>query len=172
MMKKLNYILCLLFCTLIFCQKKSATAKTSFSKDALVYQITNMDGKKPTIGQILEWHKGEIILIDFWASWCQDCIKAMPKTKELVAKNPNVTVLYFSVDKEEAAWKKGIAQHGLSNKEHFWFDEGWKNTFNNEIELDWIPRFMILDKKGNIALHSAISPEDPEIQETIDRLSK
>lgn len=169
-MKKFNYILCLLLCTLIFCQKKSESNKISFSKEALAQQITNAEGEKLKISEILKAHKGEIVMIDFWASWCQDCIKAMPKTKELVAKNPNVTVLYFSLDRKEDAWKRGIEKHELTEKEHYWFDEGWKNTFNNEIKLDWIPRVMIIDQQGNIALQSAITPEDPEIQKTIDEL--
>ena len=171
-MKKLNYLLCFLFCTLIFCQKKSSENKTSFSKEALAQKMTTIDGKEVAISEILKSHEGEIILIDFWASWCQDCIKAIPKTKELVANNTKVTTLYFSVDRKEDAWKNGIEKHGLSDKPHFWFDEGWKNAFNNEIELDWIPRFMIVDQKGNIALYSAITPDDAEIQKTIDRLNR
>ena len=171
-MKKFNYILCLLFCTLIFCQKKSDNVKTSFSKDALSQKMTTVDGKKVAISEILNAHKGEIVMIDLWASWCQDCIKAMPRSKQLVVDNPNVTVLYFSLDKDEKPWKKGIEKHGLSDKQNFWFDEGWKNAFNNEIELDWIPRIMILDKEGNIALYSAISPDDVEIQKVIDQLNK
>ncbi len=169
-MKKFKYIWCLLFCTLFFCQKKSVIEKKSFSQEALNQKITNFNGEKVNISKILKMHKGEVILIDFWASWCQDCIKAMPKTKKLVAKNPNITVLYFSLDKKEEAWKNGIEKHNLSEKEHYWFDEGWKNAFNNEIDLNWIPRLMLIDKHGKIALYSAISPEDPKIQETIDQL--
>lgn len=171
-MKKYTFLLVIFCFTLIFCQKTADVAKQNFSAEALAQKITTIEGKKVQISEILKSHKGEIIMIDFWASWCQDCIKAMPKTKEIVAKNPNVTVLYFSLDRKEDAWKRGIEKHELSNKEHYWFDEGWKNTFNNEIKLDWIPRMMIIDQKGNIALFSAITPEDPEIQKTIDRLNK
>ena len=170
-MKKFNLILCLLFCTLLFCQKESNVSKKDFSAEALAQKITTIKGKKVAISEILKAHKGEIIMIDFWASWCQDCIKAMPKTKELVAKNPNVTVLYFSLDKKEDAWKRGIEKHQLSEKEHYWFDAGWKNKFNNEIGLDWIPRIMIIDQQGKIALYSAISPDDVEIQKAIDALN-
>lgn len=169
-MKKINYILCLLLVTLVFCQKKPAEGKTTFSKEALSQKITSQDGNKLSIAEVIKANEGKIIMIDFWASWCQDCIKAIPKTKELVAKNPEVTVLYFSLDKKEDAWKRGIEKHQLGGKQHFWFDEGWKNTFNNEINLDWIPRMMIIDQKGKIALFSAITPEDPEIQKTIDAL--
>lgn len=169
-MKKVNLILCLLFCMLVFCQKESRSDKKSFSKDALSQKIMTENGDKISIAEVLEAHKGKIIMIDFWASWCQDCIKAIPKTKELVANNPEVVVLYFSLDRKEDPWKKGIIKHGLEGKSHFWFDEGWKNKFNNEINLDWIPRLMIIDQNGNIALSSAITPEDPKIQKTIDGL--
>ena len=169
-MKKFNLILCLLFCTLIFCQKETKHNSTTFSKEALTQKITTESGDKISIAEVLKANEGKIVMIDFWASWCQDCIKAIPKTKELVANNPDVVVLYFSLDRKEEPWKKGIIKHGLEGKLHFWFDEGWKNKFNNEINLDWIPRLMIIDQKGNIALSSAISPDDPEIQKTIDGL--
>lgn len=57
-------------------------------------------------------------------------------------------------------------------KENYWFFEGWKNTFNDYVELNWIPRFMIVDQKSEIAQYYSISPDDPEIQKTIDRLKK
>jgi hypothetical protein len=59
-----------------------------------------------------------------------------------------------------------------ANKENYWFNEGWKNNFNNYIDLNWIPRYLVINQKSEIAKYYAITPEDPEIQKTIDELSK
>ena len=37
-------------------------------------------------------------LVDFWASWCKDCVLALPGTKELKAENPEIDFVYFSLD--------------------------------------------------------------------------
>lgn len=160
----------ILFSTLGFAQKAPAVNKTEFSKKALAQNITSLNGQKLPISKVLEQHKGKILIIDFWASWCQDCILALPKAKELKAKNENVDFVYFSLDRSQEQWKRGLEKYEITGKNNYWFDEGWKNAFNNEIDLNWIPRFMVIDQTGKIAKYYAISPDDPEIQQTIDHL--
>ncbi len=153
-------------------QKTPAVNKTEFTKDAVSQKITDTNGNELPISDIIAKHKGKVLVIDFWASWCQDCIKALPKTKELVAKNANVDFVYFSLDRNSEAWKKGLEKHELSSKENYWFSAGWKNKFNDYVELNWIPRLMVIDKNGNIANYYAITPDDPEVQKTINELTK
>lgn len=154
----------------ISAQVSPKVMKTTFSKDALKQTLTTQNGKKITIADILAKHKGKIVLIDFWASWCGDCVKAMPEAEKLKARNPKVDFVYLSLDRNEQAWKNGIVKHHLSGPENYWFSDGWKNDFNNYIELNWIPRYMVIDPAGNIAKYYAILPQDPEIQQTIDGL--
>jgi thiol-disulfide isomerase/thioredoxin len=47
------------------------------------------------------------LVIEVWASWCGDCVKAMPKLKDL-QNNPNVSYLFLSMDKTADKWKAGI----------------------------------------------------------------
>ena len=35
----------------------------------------------------LDKHKGKVILVDFWATWCKPCVKGLPHTTELAHKN-------------------------------------------------------------------------------------
>ena len=48
------------------------------------------------------------ILIDVWASWCKDCIKSLPKLKELQSSYPNLDYIFLSLDKSQKAWRRGI----------------------------------------------------------------
>ena len=52
--------------------------------------------------------RGKIVLIDFWASWCKDCIVAIPKMKELQASNPTVKYVFISSDRNIRSWKKAV----------------------------------------------------------------
>ena len=82
-MKRVFLLFSLFLISYAFAQKVPSVMKTSFSKEALAQKITDIDGKTTTISKILEKHKGKVLVIDLWASWCRDCLNAMPKAKEL-----------------------------------------------------------------------------------------
>lgn len=169
-MKKIFSFLTLFIVCIIFAQKVPQVNKTEFSKEALAQKIVTASGKKVSINDVLEQHKGKVLIVDFWASWCRDCILALPSTKELKEKNPEIEFVYFSLDRSHEQWKKGLEKYNIVDQENYWFDEGWKNNFNNYIDLNWVPRFMVIDQKGTIANYYSINPKDPELQKTLNSL--
>lgn len=171
-MKSIISTIALLAALYVNAQEAPKVLKTEFSKEALAQKLTALNGKTTTVKEVLKQHKGKVVVLDLWASWCRDCIKAMPKVHELEHNNPKVDFILFSLDRSNEAWKKGIEKYHLSDKEHYWFSEGWKNDFNNYIDLNWIPRYLVINQKSGIAKYYAISPEDPDIQKTIDGLVK
>ncbi|WP_027377506.1 TlpA family protein disulfide reductase [Kaistella palustris] len=171
-MKKILQLFLFSFSFFLFAQKVPAVSKTSFSEEALAQKVTALQGKKTAINDVLEKHAGRIVIIDFWASWCRDCIKALPATKILKEENPEIDFVYFSLDRSYEQWKRGLEKYELAGQENYWFDEGWKNSFNNYIELNWVPRFMVVDQRGGIAKYYAVSPEDPDIQKVINALKQ
>lgn len=171
-MKRIILLFSFFLMSHVFGQKVPSVMKTTFSKEALSQKIMDKDGKTTTIGKILQKHKGKILVLDLWASWCRDCLNAMPKARELEEKNKNIDFVFLSLDRNFEGWKKGLEKHNMQDKENFWFNEGWKNDFNNYIDLNWIPRYLVINQKSEIAKYYAIMPDDPEIQKTIDELSK
>ena len=61
----------------------SNAQKTKFSKEALSETLLATDGSQVAFKDILKQYKGKTLVIEVWASWCGDCVKAMPKLKEL-----------------------------------------------------------------------------------------
>lgn len=169
-MKKLAFIFMIGVFGLSYAQQQPKVLKTSFSKEALIQKLEDEEGKNITIQQILDEHKGKILVIDFWAGWCRDCLKALPKAEELEKNNPNVDFVFLSLERSKEGFDKSLDRFHMKDKDNYWFASGWKNDFNNYIDLNWIPRYMVIDQKSSIAKYYAISPEDPEIQETINRL--
>jgi len=145
--------------------------KKEFSKDALKGKLTDKESKEVTFKEILKKHKGKTIVIEFWASWCSDCVKAMPKVKEMQASNPNVVYIFISLDKTFDKWKAGIEKHELAGQ-HYWVNDekGMKGTFGKSVDLDWIPRYMIINKKGQIELYRAIETDFEKINATLKTL--
>jgi thiol-disulfide isomerase/thioredoxin len=149
----------------------SQVQKTEFSKAALSEALLATDGSQIKFQDILNSQKGKTTVIEIWASWCGDCVKAMPKIKELQANNPDVAYVFISMDKTADKWKQGIEKHELSGLQ-FMANDGMKGTFGKEIDLDWIPRYIIIDKTGKIVVYRAIETDFEKINETLKKLEK
>lgn len=171
-MKKLLLLLMMGIFGSGFSQQAPKVLKKTFSKAALAQKLENEEGKTVTIQQILDQHKGKVLVIDFWAGWCRDCLNALPKAKELEANNTDIDFVFLSLDRSKEGFGKSLERFDMKDKENYWFATGWKNDFNNYVDLNWIPRYMVIDQKSAIARYYAISPEDPEIQSTINKLLK
>lgn len=147
----------------------SQAQKTEFSKAALSETLLDTNGKQVKFQDILKKQKGKVTVIEVWASWCGDCVKAMPKLKELQANNPKVSYVFISMDKTADKWKDGIEKHQLSGLQYM-ANDGMKGNFGKAIDLDWIPRYIIIDKKGQIVVYRAIETDFDKINETLKKL--
>ncbi|AWG22368.1 alkyl hydroperoxide reductase [Flavobacterium faecale] len=166
-MKKLTALVALVF-IFISCSNKTKE-KTSFSTEALKETLLTREGNQVSFESILKANEGKTTVIEVWASWCGDCIKAMPKLKELQAKHPEVNYVFISMDKTEIAWQNGIIKHDLKGS-HFMANDQMKGKFAGAIDLDWIPRYIVIDKTGKIALYRAIETDFDLIDKTITEL--
>ena len=147
----------------------SNAQKSAFSKEALAETLLAADGSQISFQDIIKKHEGKTIVIEVWASWCGDCVKAMPKFKELQANNPDVAYVFISMDKTVDKWKSGIEKHELKG-DQFMANDQMKGVFAKAIDLDWIPRYIILDKTGKIVLYRAIETDFDKINETLKSL--
>lgn len=148
----------------------SQAQKTEFSKEALAEKLVTLDGKEISFQDILAKHKGKTLVLDFWASWCSDCIKAMPKVEDMIAKNPKADYVFISLDKTADKWKTGIEKYKLNSGDHYLVKDGMKGTFGKAVDLDWIPRYIVIDKKGKIVIYRAIETDFDKINATLKKL--
>ncbi len=161
-MKNMNYLLVLLL-SFFSCNTETPT---QFSEAALNDTFITLEGSNITFKSVLEAHKGKTIVIDIWASWCGDCIKGMPKVKRLQENHKDAAYIFLSLDKTQEAWKRGIEKYNVVG-EHYFIQSGWKGAFGEFVDLDWIPRYMIVDSQGNIKLFKAVKADDKRITENL-----
>ncbi|MBD0833200.1 TlpA family protein disulfide reductase [Aestuariibaculum sediminum] len=157
------FILSIVFCI----NMMSCTAQenpTKFSKEALNDTLIGLDGETLKFKDILKKYKGKTIVMDVWASWCRDCLEGMPKVKQLQSDYDDVIYLFLSLDRGQDAWKRGINKYNVTG-EHYYMLSGRKGPFGAFADLDWIPRYMVVDKKGKIQLFRAIEADDQRIKE-------
>lgn len=163
-MKKTIYTLALLV-TLFSCNSQ---APTQFSEDVLNDTFVNLKGQSVTLKSILDTYKGQPIVIDIWASWCGDCIKGMPNVKALQEKYTDVAYVFLSLDRGEAAWKRGIKKYQVKG-DHYFMASGKKSDFADFVNISWIPRYMVISKAGEIVVFNVIEANDDKLIEALKK---
>jgi hypothetical protein len=73
------------------------------------------------------------------------------------------------MDKAVDKWKIGVEKHELKG-DHYMVNDQMKGVFGKSIDLDWIPRYIIVDKTGKIVLYRAIETDFETINSTLKSL--
>ena len=94
-------------------------------------------------------YKGKYVLIDFWASWCGPCRKAIPEVKTLYTqyKEKGFEVLSISVDTDNAAWRRAMSEEAMPWTQVLSPD---KNKTLADFMIIGIPTLYLIDREGKI----------------------
>lgn len=118
--------------------------------------------------------KGKYVYIDLWATWCNPCKREIPFLQKVEKQfhGKDIEFVSISIDekKNHEAWKKMVADKELTGVQLF-ADNDWKSQFVQEYMVSGIPRFILLDKEGNIISPDAPRPSNPELVEVLNTLN-
>ncbi len=124
-----------------------------------------------TFQDVLDLYKGKVIYLDFWASWCRPCKNEMPHSAQLKKKleGKDVVFVYMSSDQNEASWRKAVDELNIVG-ENFRTNKQVYSDYNGLLNVRYIPRYVLIDKEGNIVDENAKRPSNPEILNDINKL--
>jgi cytochrome c biogenesis protein CcmG/thiol:disulfide interchange protein DsbE len=58
-------------------------------------------------------YRGQPVLVNFWASWCEPCLVELPSLLQLHHDQPNLVILAVSIDEDPDAYTRYIARHHI-----------------------------------------------------------
>ncbi|MEC7755972.1 MAG: thioredoxin-like domain-containing protein [Bacteroidota bacterium] len=140
----------------------------NLSEDSLY--LTSLNKDLHSFEKILESSKTELVLIDLWASWCGPCFRHFPTTSELEKQySGKLTVIYISLDDYKSKWLQGAERAGLKGKNSFLsVNPRESKTLTEAWGVTALPRFILMNKSGEIISKHAPSPESREMEELIE----
>jgi thiol-disulfide isomerase/thioredoxin len=105
------------------------------------FTLTSMDGTVVNSNTL----KGQVVVLNFWATWCLPCMSEIPELKEFAA-NSRAKVLGIALDKEgRAAVEPFVAQHKIN----YTVLLGDEETFERFNGLG-IPYTLVLDQSQRV----------------------
>jgi thiol-disulfide isomerase/thioredoxin len=110
-------------------------------------KFTAVDGSTVDLAAL----RGNVVLIDFWASWCPDCIRGMPIVKTVYQKyrDKGLAVIGISLDKDEQAMSNYTAKKLIPWPQYF-DGKGWANDFAMKFGVHSIPELWLINRRGEV----------------------
>lgn len=130
------------------------------------YRLTDLEGEPHSLGE----RRGEVVVVNFWASWCAPCLKELPTLDAWHAEwqGRGASVAAISVDHDQRKARRFVEKKGLDLDVYHDGPEG----LARELDLPSLPCTYVLDQDGNVALVSqGASDEDLErVRRTVEGL--
>jgi peroxiredoxin len=126
---------------------KGALELMAMRTTPLDLKFTAVDGREIDLAAL----RGQVVLIDFWATWCPPCVEEAP---ELVAtyekfKDQGFTIVGISLDEDKGALEKFTTENKMTWPQ-FFDGQGWENEMAKRFKIQTVPTMWLLDREGKL----------------------
>jgi peroxiredoxin len=113
-------------------------------------------------------YRGQVVLVNFWASWCMPCVQELPSLLALHHEQPNLAILAISVDEDPDAYSRFIIRRHVDLITVRDPEESAAKLYHTDM---W-PETYVIDRSG-IIRRKFVGPQDwtsPEIRNYLNSL--
>lgn len=136
-------------------------SKNNFNYNfVLKLNLHDISLNKKKLENIIKNSSSQYFLIDFWATWCSPCIQNI-KTMHRMDLPNNLETIYVSMDKtkDKDNWLNKSAELNLNNS-YFFIENDENSTIIQKMELNQLPRYILVDKNFNVLDANMITPQE------------
>jgi len=130
------------------------------------FTLTDINGVTYSLSDF----KGQLVYIDFWATWCGPCRRQLPylmKMKDAYEGKP-IAIVAISLDDDKNAWENMVRNDNMKGYQ-LHADKAWLSDAAQKYQVRGIPTFVLIDAEGNIIEYPAPRPSEPEAALLIDK---
>jgi len=113
-------------------------------KSAPEFALRSLDGQNLRLSEL----RGEVVMINFWASWCGACRSAMPSLNELNEKYRRVGLKLLSVNVDDEQHKAEHMSDSLRIRFPVLRDE--QKAVSKLYRADTLPLTVLIDREGKV----------------------
>lgn len=111
---------------------------------APAFAVTTLSGQRVSLDSL----HGKVVLLDFWASWCEPCREALPNIKKIARdfQGKPLVILSVSLDSDPQQWSEFVEKHKMT-----WLnyrDGGFNGTIARLFGVQAIPQTFTIDANG------------------------
>jgi thiol-disulfide isomerase/thioredoxin len=110
------------------------------------FTALSTNGQEITLSEF----RGDVVLIEFWGSWCTPCKQSMPHINAFweAYHDQGFAVLAISTDAASEDAVTYLAANEFTGLICIWEPGGKKTRIKQLYEVDWIPRSIVVDRGG------------------------
>ena len=122
------------------------------------FRLTDLSGEEVALYDVLK--ENELVLVEFWASWCGPCIESFPDLKTLHAgyNDRGFEIVSVSIDNDSYSWEQESKAQELP-----WIDvgemDGWNGPTATAFGVQFVPKGYLVDGEG-VILEKDLDPEE------------
>lgn len=115
--------------------------------EAPTFNVTDVDGKPLDLAQ----YKGNVIIINFWATWCDPCIQEFPNAKKLYTKFKDKGVQFIGVSLDDDIEDlRGFVKQFEVGWPQIFDGKRWQGAIPSLYHIQAIPTMVLLDRESKV----------------------
>ncbi len=141
----LSFLMCLSFCVW----------SAEMNQPAPDFTLKSMTGENVKLSEL----RGNVVMINFWASWCGPCRQEMPLLDDFYKKYNKLGFVLLGVNVEEDSSKAANYLKEVPVSFPILYDN--TNKVSKMYDIDAMPSTVLVDRNGNMRfLHRGYKPGD------------
>lgn len=160
--------------TLALAGCQSASSSSPAEKPAASTNVNLIRGDAKALDELIAKHKGQVVLVDYWATWCLPCVENFPHTVLLAKKyrSQGLVAMAVSFDRldDEPKVRQFLVQKGADFEnvisQH---DSIGQKTFA-DFDVGPLPEYRLYDRQGKLSQKWESGVDQVELTKRIEQL--